>query len=535
MAMKADHQWVTASPLWSVGSQVPALMQRPALLRFASDNFMEELAELLRSNPEKLVDHIAKPESFRARPTGKPLTWTPPLPDHLKLYQPAHGHFYLVATSLVCRLPALPDRRVNVAKGEKVSFVVRRIEAGAKASEMAWVPDPKSSKNKTWLPLTADNSGQYTAIANSEELFPMFPTTFEVDGMSRRIFVGLVPTSSRESFQAAPKLSPAPQFDVDTKTNQPKDPRLEEAEVRILSRIDAFAALSTATAAKSVTEPENEANLFLLLDFADYLMTHAPSALNAIVTGSVPGSGDAAHDLYSTLDSASVAGAGTASWQQAVVSVWQQRDLITGETAGQTSLQFDLKKMRLDPNRIDTTALRAGLKKALGSFSPETVSLPVVMVPKLGPNPETRYVIRCVYQRPHCGALAEDIVSNPTEQFALAPFFDFDAPARPIRIALPADTSIAGLRKFPKNVAVLMSDKLRQQMASLKDAKKALDGEISDTGETFVLGEICSFSIPIITLCAFIVLFIFLMLLNIVFWWLPFLRICLPIPMKAKN
>jgi hypothetical protein len=50
----------------------------------------------------------------------------------------------------------------------------------------------------------------------------------------------------------------------------------------------------------------------------------------------------------------------------------------------------------------------------------------------------------------------------------------------------------------------------------------------------WTLGMICSFSIPIITLCAFIVLMIFIQLLNIVFWWLPFLKICLPIPVRSE-
>jgi hypothetical protein len=31
------------------------------------------------------------------------------------------------------------------------------------------------------------------------------------------------------------------------------------------------------------------------------------------------------------------------------------------------------------------------------------------------------------------------------------------------------------------------------------------------------------------------VLMIFLVLLNIVFWWLPFFRICFPIVMKARR
>ena len=96
------------------------------------------------------------------------------------------------------------------------------------------------------------------------------------------------------------------------------------------------------------------------------------------------------------------------------------------------------------------------------------------------------------------------------------------------------DTTPGGLRKFRKNVAFLISNKLREQAEAVSDLKKLLDGETA-TGPGFDLGVICSFSIPIITLCAFLVLMIFVTLLNIVFWWLPFLRICFPIGLKAKD
>ena len=36
----------------------------------------------------------------------------------------------------------------------------------------------------------------------------------------------------------------------------------------------------------------------------------------------------------------------------------------------------------------------------------------------------------------------------------------------------------------------------------------------------------------LITICAFIVLNIFLSLLNIIFFWLPFVKICVPFPRK---
>jgi hypothetical protein len=44
------------------------------------------------------------------------------------------------------------------------------------------------------------------------------------------------------------------------------------------------------------------------------------------------------------------------------------------------------------------------------------------------------------------------------------------------------------------------------------------------------LNWICGFSIPLITICAFFVLNIFLSLLNIIFFWLPFIKICIPFP-----
>ena len=49
------------------------------------------------------------------------------------------------------------------------------------------------------------------------------------------------------------------------------------------------------------------------------------------------------------------------------------------------------------------------------------------------------------------------------------------------------------------------------------------------------LNWICSFSIPLITICAFFVLNIFLTLLNIVFFWMAFIKICIPFPVPAPG
>ena len=70
-------------------------------------------------------------------------------------------------------------------------------------------------------------------------------------------------------------------------------------------------------------------------------------------------------------------------------------------------------------------------------------------------------------------------------------------------------------------------------MSRVGELKDAMEGRRKDGGE-LDFGLVCSFSIPIITLCALIVLMIFVILLNLIFFWLPLLRICLPVPKVSR-
>ncbi|HLP60807.1 MAG TPA: hypothetical protein VK186_18345, partial [Candidatus Deferrimicrobium sp.] len=164
-----------------------------------------------------------------------------------------------------------------------------------------------------------------------------------------------------------------------------------------------------------------------------------------------------------------------------------------------------------------------------GAQTGETGTVPEVPKYEAGVS----YVLRCVYERPRCKGIHPPVVSQPSRRFQLATYFEPEAPTRPVRIVMPEDTGIAGLRKFKKNVAVLFSDKLRNQIDQIKNAKvKDIDEGNISSEPGFSLGMICSFSIPIITICAMILLMIFVKLLNIVFWWMPFFKICFPIPRK---
>ena len=184
---------------------------------------------------------------------------------------------------------------------------------------------------------------------------------------------------------------------------------------------------------------------------------------------------------------------------------------------------------------------------------PVDCSQPVPPLPLAAlPVKDTRegwFVIRCVFERPHCEPLETAIVSEPTRPFQLAGFFDPDAPARPIRIALPIDTTPAGLRKFDKNTAFMISDVLCGQM----DRMKGLSfGDLvlsvlpwpfhkdlsvgADKGPCDQAGMICTLSIPIITICALILLIMIVTVLDAIFHWIPWFITCFSLPgFKAKK
>jgi hypothetical protein len=114
------------------------------------------------------------------------------------------------------------------------------------------------------------------------------------------------------------------------------------------------------------------------------------------------------------------------------------------------------------------------------------------------------------------------IWSPYSEHFRILPWWDSDAP--PARVSLPPV-----LKTLRPNV----SFELPPQLANLLqgDMKKLATGDGSPPGSVGI-GWICSFSIPIITICAFIVLNIFLSLFDIVFFWKAFVKICIPYPKK---
>jgi hypothetical protein len=147
------------------------------------------------------------------------------------------------------------------------------------------------------------------------------------------------------------------------------------------------------------------------------------------------------------------------------------------------------------------------------------------------PTAEPLYHIRTAYEYdPECPPVVSLL---PTRPFRLTKFFEPDAPARLVRLEAPS-IKPKDLRQFARGVGIEMSPELHK-LASCMAGDKMEDviGSIEDCDDGGLsIQMICSFSIQIIFLVAFIVMFIFLLSLNFIFGWLFYLRICLPIPKK---
>jgi hypothetical protein len=689
---KEQVQWATPQPLWPIaaGASDIALrrnaLRKPVILRFAADTFMDDFIKLLESDPGRLHELVATPETWRGPTTGPEpapakavpllarnlsrlglaaakkkglvpspsgkgvsalLTINPTVqPKKLKLYQPAHQRYYLVASSLVCGRAGLPDRAINPAKQERVSYVLRRMFPPGSLDINTPLPpfDPATWEEYAFVSTASGNRWQRIPkakqlekdeVIEGEDQLPLFAMNFtEDDGRNRRLVAGLIPVGKREAYMGAgfQKQSGDPQPVVEP---QPvSDPRMilfwsqvTEPWSKLLEQADSSRSMSQgaklpddpnaglpgplplsadnqAATVQSTRERIQTGSWYILLDFANLLQTQTPRVWR-LLKGQSPSAGEPpftsaenalAEAITNTTFSLTSAEKdrfvqGTAYTPSQIKTSLKDALLAVKSGSIENNLEtvktsFDRKRLTLDPLWPDflfpladplLTAPLPNLpinvlpadsdleqqgKKIDALAAKIEAALPAAPAAEIPNNPlasqqpmdmrEGWFVIRCVFTRPECGPIDPPLLSEPTTPFQMAGFFDPDAPARPIRIALPLDTSPAGLRKFDKNTAFMISDMLCGQINRLKGLTlgdlilsvlpwplhkdlSVPDGGPCKSDSGIEVGMICSLSIPIITICALLLLMIIVSLLDIIFRWIPFFLFCFPIPkLKAK-
>jgi hypothetical protein len=687
-------RWQAPQPLWarfgadSAAAATAPDQARPAILRFASDDFMEQMLGTLARDPSRLDALIARPETWRA-PAAETAdlverTAIPRLAQSalrvslargskaavpatvaeatvqeqarqrarpLKLYQPAHQRFYLVAASLVCGLPGLPERSVVPGGTEQVGFVLRRLMTSTPGGgdgvlrEFAFVKDGQGAR---WVAV-GDEAGRSVA---GEEILPVFPLAYQDQGAARRtLWSGMVPVGRREEYiGTSVDRSPAPALAVGQRESvrmagpraaaSSKRARLTQFQIEVAepwkNLIRSSHKASSSFGSVKIGDDEEpaankpprvynfnlqqqHASWLILLDFADYLESYLPTVWKA-VNGDVTAMADLRGEskvLYDWLGNAKMSDGLKDALKQPPGNAQVKPPLASLRAALKDIRAAGVRERLEDTDLVYTDASRndaawppfhfvlAGLNTSRvpdGAFADlghlaSAISVDVTVPPTPSPEgqaaantvdrltalvgralearPETDapplpfalqlrdalaanvgdagwFVVRFVYAKPDCGPLHPPVLSQPSQRFQLASFFDPDAPARPVRVTLPVDTTPAGLRKFNRNTAFVLSDVLCGQVQRAKGLgfidlvlsvlpwpfHKDLDlgGGGACTSQGINIGMICSLSIPIVTICALILLIIIVSLLDYVFRWLPYLIFCFPVPgLKAKK
>jgi hypothetical protein len=536
-------QWLTPSPLWrelSIATDVTAY-RRPVILRFASDSFMPELQGVLLQAPQHLRDYVAQGETWQNPSAG--LTHKDGLP--LKLFQPVQARFYLIASSLICRMPGLPDHSISTTTGESVGFVIRQLrpKTGFTAADCA-IYNPTTCTEYAWIatpgtggaPGSVGDQPQWALVSGEdlvrgEQQLPLAPSqtgNTESPERTRQTFTGLIPASRRQQYISAQTIGNG------NGATTPQDPRADLFNRQVVTPWglleEWWNGLDQATIASNPVYEHSaqQSSALILADFGSFLIAWLPDVWAAIEDSSkVRGLSSAEAAFYNKLG---------APLRQAILSA--NRFDAQFESAGPGAVfppsGYVPYSLSDAGNDIDPSTLLAPLAAAMPPLS--NVSQPPAPQPspQKPSNPQGDYwfIVRCVYLRPQCG---NNIISPPSQPFQLASYFDPDAPARRIQVALPVDTSPAALRKYDKGVSFLISDELSAQLARMPSLQGLLNGSTGNA-INISIGWICSFSIPIITICAFILLIAIMIALNIIFFWLPFFKICFPVPtLKGKS
>lgn len=673
----------------------------PAILRFDHDDFMEEYIDTLQREPDRLGEWIAQPETWRepmrsprpgqAEPESasktaflynktrsltaarkpflpsavnlqaiktrfkpKPLKAVSAISDQqlpLKLYQSGQKRHYLVSASLICEEPGLPDCEPELARREKVSFLVRRLlppddNQTAPLGEWDEYAFVSGQRGSSWRRIGSHKSAVVLALAGGEEQLPMFPVTYHNScGQSRRLLNGSIPVSRREQWVGADLGADAnadssagamaanvgrslASMLFQTDVAAPWKLLLEQAELKRTAADKSFSNFGSDAAAqaedrkrllRTARDEIQTGSWYVLLDFATFLKTNLSGIWQVLKgDGSFDNLDDGEQMLVNVLNGT------TLSWNLGLDIVtypyfqffglsgfggtppagdsryslshlkWTLADALVGiEAAGQgleavdtIFTRFDEKGdvLALDTNWPDhlfpladpehdapipavAASELTGLKGLQRSQSAVDVLAEVIerLLPSAEPvdelvdsvplgDPRTAwFIVRCVYERPGCGPLFPALLSAATQRFQMAPFFDPDAPTRPVRIPMPVDISPAGLRKFQKNTGFVMSDMLCGKIKGIRKMTFAdlvlsvlpwpFHKDLPDPGKSGPCGEggssfgmICSLSIPIVTLCALVLMMIMVALFDLFFRWIPYLFVCLPIPgFKGKS
>jgi hypothetical protein len=521
----------------------------PALLQRTDDDFVESTIADLRSATGRA--------SLRDR-----LASTRNASQVLKLFQPVQRQFHLAVIEAWCDAPGTP--RIDPAKVDSAGLVLRRLRTdGSGRSLEAWVKS--GGRLRGWVRV-AQSAEQASPVALhrlarrsvspsidreltrfaleredallDEHVVPLFMAPPDVCSEARKtLFYGLVPTASAEIADVPVDPAQALGPDFGPGSADFRDHLVEALRGDAMSFVLGGEIMRTGWF-EAVEMPGEDKP-------ADVPASHWNTLLTASGANSMKRFIRLLRQLASEFDAFGVSAEARAVFAE-LEAIRLPMILRPGETAQRTVpagsfLQLASRVLlERDPAAplpempLSWPALDAAARLRLGNALARAVAKRFAEIkrqPGRFDEPGAQYVVRAfVRLKPHGTCPARTEWSAYSEPFVIAPWYE-GAGAPPVQVSLPDVTDRNLLKSLKPNVAFVVPPPLQGLLSG--NPKDMLEGKGSTGG--FTIGWICSFSLPVITICAFICLNIFLSLFDLIFRWMFFIKICIPFPKRSEG
>ena len=470
------------------------------------------------------------------------------------LYQPVHRVFHLAVVSAICaNMPGKP--RLDPLKIDSAGLVVRKVRdaRGNKLGELGWIVGKDGSSR--WEPpdlwdstakhtMTSAGAGapnlpyadpdparrprrstghrelderiatlKQLGSSRAESVAPIFPLTPQgCAAAGETMLVGLVPTASRETEQA-------PSFELPTRSELEEGGLFPSWVLASGSGRKVAFARELMTVANVNEGPSPRRNDPVFADYSDFVV-------EMIVAYDIKGSSGPSQQLRGLLQQINLpfktSDKSATTYKSVYAHLLEAAPVLVD---GDRDAEFQM------PEHWGTISepQASQIKDAIVGAAQARFASMALDRERFGEQGAS-YVIRTFIRvKRDDGCPPELVWSHPSAEFRIAPWYDSSPGPRPV-IELPNPLR-DGLGSIKPNVTFAVPPVLSNLLGN-NSAEDLLGGKGKEPNDSGLMW-LCSFSIPIITICAFIILNILITLLNFVFWWLPFVKICIPIP-KAK-
>lgn len=480
----------------------------------------------------------------------------------LKLFQPVHRTFHVALLEVACDTAGQP--RLDSQRIESSGLVIRRLVTGKNGQKQLQGWRQKDKSLRGWVNFISERDQDQdpdpqrrpavlaagnpeidrrlarfvdTSESFSESVSPLFIAPPDVcKATGRTILYGVIPLTSSELSEQAGSPPSYDDPEVNAEMRKHLSRFLQQASDRAMPRSEQVLDFNAVLPAALAAEPDPQENIDPNLKEFVSLLRQLAIEFDAF------GDSKAARALFDGLNSIRLPFRGfipnpDGSSPPQILTIVPRPAGDFLKLASRALVEFEGKREKT-PLKITMPVFWPALDEAkaneiFGLVKEALKARFTTVAPREGrfQDQTGQYQIRAfVRVKRSDGCPPEIIWSKYSDPFTIAPWYEAGA-AAPVLVPLPDVMDPNILKQLRPNAAFAVPKNIFN-MLNANDPKKLADGEGKDSPNGLNLDWICGFSIPIITICAFVVLNIFLSLFDVIFRWMLFIKICIPIPRK---